>query len=134
MRIVLDTNVLVAGLLSPHGPPAAILNLLMTGAVTLCFDGRILDEYRSVLQRPKFGFEIQRAEEILSYFEATGEMIVPTPLDLALPDPADAMFVEVGAAAAVDRIVTGNLKHFPAKVRRRISIISPREFVDLMSH
>ena len=113
MRIVLDTNVLVAGLLSPHGPPAAILNLLMTGAVTLCFDGRILDEYRSVLQRPKFGFEIQRAEEILSYFEATGEMIVPTPLDLALPDPADAMFVEVGAAAAVDRISYGKSQTFP---------------------
>ena len=86
MRIVLDTNVLVAGLLSPHGNPAAILNLLLSDAVTLCLDGRILDEYRSVLQRAKFGFEIERVDEILSYFEATGEMIAPTPLDLALCD------------------------------------------------
>ena len=35
MKIVLDTNVLVAGLLSPFGPPAQVLQLLLSGAVKL---------------------------------------------------------------------------------------------------
>ena len=51
MRIVLDTNVLVSGFLSPHGPPGAILRSILTGSITLCFDERILAEYRDVLMR-----------------------------------------------------------------------------------
>ena len=53
MKIVLDTNVLVSGILSPNGPPAAVLRALLTERVTLCFDERIVSEYRDVLTRTK---------------------------------------------------------------------------------
>ena len=58
MRIVLDTNVLVSALLSPHGAPAAVLQLVVTGRVVLCFDARVLSEYREVLRREKFDFDM----------------------------------------------------------------------------
>jgi predicted nucleic acid-binding protein len=44
LRIVLDTNVLVSGLLSPHGPPGRIFDLLLGGKLTLVFDDRLLAE------------------------------------------------------------------------------------------
>ena len=42
MNIVLDTNVLVAGLLSPFGPCGEIVRMVSSGALTLAFDARIL--------------------------------------------------------------------------------------------
>ncbi|MBE0618826.1 MAG: putative toxin-antitoxin system toxin component, PIN family, partial [Proteobacteria bacterium] len=56
MIIVLDTNVLVAGLLSPFGPPGQIARMVSSEDLHLCVDARILSEYAEVLRRPRFGF------------------------------------------------------------------------------
>jgi putative PIN family toxin of toxin-antitoxin system len=57
MNIVFDTNVLVAGLLSPFGPCGEIVRMVSSGEITLSFDARIMTEYEEVLVRPKFKFE-----------------------------------------------------------------------------
>ena len=54
---MLDTNVLVSGLLSPFGPPGEIVRMVSSGAVVLCLDARIFAEYDDVLARPRFGFD-----------------------------------------------------------------------------
>ena len=56
MRIVVDTNVLVSGLLSPFGPPGVVVAQIVSGSVRLCYDGRILAEYADVLHRETFPF------------------------------------------------------------------------------
>jgi len=43
MKIVVDTNVIVAGLLKPQSNPAKVLNLIIPVEVDLCVDSRILD-------------------------------------------------------------------------------------------
>ena len=53
MKIVLDTNVLVAGLLSPFGSCGDIVRMVSSGNLTLCIDARVLSEYHEVLERPK---------------------------------------------------------------------------------
>lgn len=45
MRIVLDTNVFVSGLLSSTGKPADVLSLVTPGVLIVCFDARIFAEY-----------------------------------------------------------------------------------------
>lgn len=129
MKIVLDTNVLVSGILSPHGPPAAVLRALLTERVCLCFDERILSEYRDVLSRGKFAFDRELVAEVLSFLEAAGFRTLAQPLDLALPDPADQMFLEVAVFGQADFLVTGNLRHFPSSARQGIAVVSPREFL-----
>ena len=57
MRVVLDTNVVVSGLLQPKGKPAQVLALALGGAVLVAHDKRILAEYADVLARPKFNIE-----------------------------------------------------------------------------
>lgn len=130
MKIVLDTNVLVSGILSPHGPPAAVLRALLTERVRLCFDERILSEYRDVLCRGKFAFDRELVAELLSFLEATGFPALAQPLDLALPDPSDPMFIEVAMFSQADFLVTGNLKHFPSSARQGVTVVSPRAFLD----
>ena len=52
MFAVIDTNILVSALWSPGGPPAQILGLVLQGTVRPCYDYRIMEEYRDVLNRP----------------------------------------------------------------------------------
>ncbi len=53
MRIVLDTNVVVSGLLNAFGPSAQIVRLVAAGNLDLCYDARILTEYRCSSQGPR---------------------------------------------------------------------------------
>lgn len=131
MRIVVDTNVLVAGLLSPYGPPAQVLQLLLSERCRLCYDTRILEEYRQVLCRPKFGFDPILIEVVVEFLEQTGELVPAPPLGVTLPDPDDAMFIEVAVAGQADCLVTGDLRHYPKSQCGDVRVLSPAEFVQL---
>lgn len=130
MKIALDTNVLVAGILSPYGPPAAILRSILAGRTTVCFDQRILAEYRDVLTRGRLGLDGQLVAALLENVEASGESVLAEPLSLDLPHAADGMFVEVAVAAHADCIVTGNTRHFPEDRLRGARVLSPRLFLE----
>ena len=103
MIVVLDTNVLISGLLKPFSTSAAILRLAISGLIRPAYDFRILTEYREVLNRPVFGFDRGSVEEFLRQFEDEGLAVSPPPLSFRLPDPWDEPFLEVafGSAAAV---------------------------------
>jgi predicted nucleic acid-binding protein len=47
------------------------------------------------------------------------------PIDL--PDADDVKFLEVAINAAVNALVTGNLRHFPPRQRHGIQVLSPRQ-------
>jgi len=127
MKIVLDTNVLVAGLLNPHGTPADILNLIFSEDVVLCYDDRIIIEYRSVLKRDKFRLKHEDVDIIVDQFEYLGIRVDPKPLDVTIDDPDDIMFYEVLIASSSDFLVTGNIKHFLRLEDKRI--ITPAGFM-----
>lgn len=131
MRIVLDTNVLVAGLLNPYGAPGRIVDMVAAGELTVCFDARIISEYRKVLSRSKFAFQVDEVGALLAQIQASGEPAAPRPLAKALPDSTDEPFLEVAIDAGADYLVTGNARHYPARCRRGIRLASPRKFVDI---
>ena len=130
MRIVLDTNVLVAGLLSAHAAPARVLQSILAGEASVCYDSRIVAEYRQVLARPKVAFDQELTEDVIDWTEVSGELMIPPPLSVPLPDPDDVMFLEVAVAANVDCLVTGNLRHFPPNRRHGVSVLKPTQFVE----
>ena len=125
MRVVLDTNVLVSGLLNPNGPPASILNLIVTGRITLLYDSRIIYEYSEVLCREKFGFKSGWIDGLIAYFYHEGEYISASPTREGFRDDDDRMFYEVAVSGKADFLVTGNMNHFPKDSR----IVSPRDFI-----
>lgn len=130
MKVVLDTNVVVSGLLQPFGPSGQIVRLVAADELALCYDARILAEYRQVLLRPKFRFEPRLVEIFLQQVQSGGADVPARPLALTLPDPDDAMFVEVAVAGRASHLVTGNLKHYPLSSTSGLRVVSPRELVD----
>jgi putative PIN family toxin of toxin-antitoxin system len=129
MRIVLDTNVLVAGLLSPFGPCAEIVRMVSSGLLTLYLDARILSEYDEVLRRPKFQFQTDKVDVLLDYIEHQGQVVASAPLAEPLSDPGDHPFLEVALAGRALCLVTGNRAHFPARQCQGIKVLSPSEFL-----
>jgi len=129
MRIVLDTNVLVAGLLSPFGPCGEIVRMVSSGELTLALDARILTEYQDVLARPKFNFDQDKVAAILDLIEHHGSIVAASPLKQPLPDPDDKPFLEVAIAAQVACRVTGNHVHFPVASCQGATVLSPTEFL-----
>ena len=130
MRVVVDTNVLVSGLLSPFGPPGVIVGLIAAGRLSLCYDARILAEYREVLHRPAFPFSHVEIATLTAQIEAGGVLGAPVPLARRLPDTDDEPFLEVALATQARFLVTGNGDHFPPDSRCGIQVVSPREFID----
>ncbi|HDP77250.1 MAG TPA: putative toxin-antitoxin system toxin component, PIN family [Mesotoga infera] len=128
MKIVVDTNVLVAALINPYGSPAGVLNFILSNRVLPCFDARIIDEYERVLRRPRFGFRSDDIRALLDFFVRVGFLVTPEPVTLELPDLSHLPFVEVSRATN-SPIVTGNAKHFPADF---VTVLSPAALLEIV--
>ena len=130
MRVVIDTNVLVSGVMNPQGVPGRIVDEVLAGAFTVLYDDRIMSEYREVLARPAFGFNLTDIDALLDFIEMTGETVTGLRLPILLPDSRDLPFLEVAAAGRADAVITGNTRHFkPRRGQHAVKICSPAEFV-----
>jgi uncharacterized protein len=130
LRIVLDTSVLVSGLLSPYGPPGEIVRMLSSGTLTLCLDARILSEYDEVLARPRFGFDQGAVAALLDFSSGASDTAAADPLPVRLPDRDDEPVLEVAVACGAECLVTGNLAHFPVAAREGVNVVSPAQFTE----
>lgn len=128
MLVVLDTNILVSALLSPFGPPARVLDMVLSGDIRAAYDDRLMAEYREVLARPKFSFAPDDVATVLAYLETDGERVTARPLPVELPDADDLPFLEVAAEAGAV-LVTGNATHYPEAARGEVQVIAPGDFV-----
>jgi len=131
MIIVLDTNVLVSGILRSASDAGTILRLAAAGMIKLAYDQRIMAEFREVLSRPVFGFPPGLVDDLLVEFQSDGLFVVSAPLPFPVPDASDAPFLEVALAGRVEALVTGNKKHFAAG-KHPVPILSPAEFIRLL--
>ena len=131
MKAVLDTNVVVSGLLSGTGPCGRILDLVLEGIVPIATDVRILAEYEEVVRRPQLAIPATEAAKVLASMGLAAEPVTAPPLPAFLPDADDQPFLEVAAAARAV-LVTGNRRHFPTDVCQGVRVLSPAEFLDLL--
>ncbi|MEW5952379.1 MAG: putative toxin-antitoxin system toxin component, PIN family [Bacillota bacterium] len=132
MKIVLDTNVLISGLLKPFSTSGLIVRQVAEGTIKIVFDSRILAEYREVLRREKFDFDTELVDILLNQIETEGLLVSGKPIKNKLPDPNDGPFLEVALAMERIIIVTGNKKHFP-EVCGKIIVMDPTQFIDYLS-
>ena len=133
MRVVLDTNVLVSALLVEGSVPHQLLELAVARRYELIIDSRIVAEYRLVLERPKFGFDLTTVVRVFAVLDRA-EWIVAEPLSLTLPDRSDQPFIEVAVTGGADAIVTGNVRHFRfAGGHLAIPVLTPRQMLDALA-
>jgi uncharacterized protein len=126
---ILDTNVVVAAGVSPGGPPARlVLDWVLRAQIALVTCPWIVEEYRTVVQRRKFaayGFPPSWLEPLI---DATLHLPDPAAWPYSIPDPKDAVFLALAHASGA-WLVTGNLKHFPEKSRRGVTVLSPADYL-----
>ena len=129
MRAVVDTNILVSGLLGNQGPPWQVVQAITSGSVRPVVCAAIVAEYRAVLSRPRLRIRPDRVGELLQLIERTAEW-VPVPAFTgapALPDPDDWPFFAAAQFSACP-VITGNVRHFPLGLGVRV--MTAREWVE----
>ena len=132
MLVVLDTNVVVSGLLLAESYPGQVLEAVYAGEVTALYDDRIVAEYADVLARPKFPIEPGDIDLFLGVLDY-GVVVVAPPLPLKMPDEDDLKFIEVAVAGGADAIVTGNARHFRVREGKLdVRIVSPRGLIEML--
>ena len=134
---VIDTNVVVSAALSrlrSDANTAKVLEYTFSGRVTPVYNEEIIDEYTEVLSRPKFGFDRKLVELLVDHIRRVGISSDRLNSDEYFHDKDDIVFYEV-TLSQLSRdehtyLVTGNIKHFPAKS----FVVTPKEFVEIVEN
>jgi putative PIN family toxin of toxin-antitoxin system len=132
VRVVLDTNVIVAAFQSGTGASNAILRELGTGKFTHVYSNALLYEYEEVLLRLNL-LGVTQLETFLAFFVQQGEAaMIYFRLRPQLKDPKDEHILELAVNARASYLVTFNLKDFLLARHFGINVILPRNFLQLM--
>jgi putative PIN family toxin of toxin-antitoxin system len=123
VRVVLDTNVLVAALRSKSGPSREWVRAALQRQIALLASVPLFLEYEEVLKRPEHlraaGLSVALVDEFLA-----GLAGIITPVEVSylwrpqLVDPADEMVLEAAVNGMADWIVTYNVRHFAVAAKR----------------
>jgi putative PIN family toxin of toxin-antitoxin system len=112
MRVILDTNVLLGALISPHGPPDAIYRAWRAARFELVTSAAQLDELRRVSRYPKLK-TILPAHRVGTMVNNMQRAIVlvqlpPLPDGIEALDPNDAFLLAMALGGEADYLVTGD--------------------------
>ena len=131
MRLVLDTNTVVAGLLW-HGPPRSILDYARQRQVSLFISTPLLLELNDVLHRPKFAPRLALAmvtpdQLVIGYAALCRKIASANIAHVVLADPDDDAVIACALAAKADAIVSGDRHLLDIGIYRGIRIINAAE-------
>ena len=131
LLIVLDTNVLVSGMLNVKGSPGKVLDLVLTNQIQIAYDNRILGEYEEVLTRPELRLDQNKVVGVVDHIELSGIIIERNDLPKdGYTDLDDIMFAEVFITSNADALVTGNLRHYKPLLEQNAEVLSPAQFLE----
>ena len=131
--IILDTNVLYAGLFSSKGASFQVLRAIEEGRFKMVISTTLLFEYEDILRRNQvdLGLSNQEMEKILDYFCMKSEhqkiYFLWRP---RLPDPKDDHLLELAIASGTKLIVTYNTKDFKGAEEFGVRSINPKELLE----
>jgi len=129
VRVVLDTNVLLAALLTHGTPPERLYAAWREKRFVLCSCERQLEELRTVTRRPFFRQRLAPglAGRLVNDIRKLARMCDPLPSVAASPDPDDDFLLATAQAAGAEYLVTGDKSGLLAvKKRRGTAIVTAR--------
>ena len=135
IEVVLDTNVLYAGLYSSEGASFRILSGIQQRILTPVLSTSLLFEYEEVLRRNQetlklSSMEIENLLDELCLYAVHQEIyFLWRP---QLPDPKDDHILELAFASEANVIVTHNLKDFTRAPRFGVRVLKPKDFLEVM--
>ncbi|MFO7884376.1 MAG: putative toxin-antitoxin system toxin component, PIN family [Desulfobacteraceae bacterium] len=132
-NLVIDCNVFISAFIGSDICFQAIDKAFSDYRV--CYSEATRKELLETLKRPKFQYirKAERIEMTLQVLHLLGAFFTPEPCGIKLPDPDDAIYLDLAITAHAEFIITGNKKHFPENLCKGIQILSPSEFLKLQA-
>jgi putative PIN family toxin of toxin-antitoxin system len=133
LRLVLDTDVLVAALRSDRGASRQLLISALDREIEVLVSVPLMLEYEAVLTRPEhLDASGLTSEQMNQFLDALAKVLIPVRLRFLwrprLKDPADEMVLETAVNGGADRLATFNLRHLAAAARDfGIRVSRPRD-------
>jgi len=133
-KVVLDTNVLISGVIA-SGYSAAILDAAQREEIKLVTSAHLLEEFSSVISRRhitrKYPKVAENAEALFDFLRAYAILTtgIPTP-NAVSPDRDDDYVLACALDGNVDCIVSGDPHLLNLKTYENIPILTPKEFVE----
>ena len=138
MRVVLDTNTLVSGVISAGGPPRRLLDGARTQVFELCSSATLLAELLDVLSRGKFAVRLRQAgltpQGIVADIRRVAYMAAPQAVPRVIEHDADDDHVLACAVAGQANLIVSGDKHLHSLDGQYlgISIVTPAQAVQQM--
>jgi len=135
IRAVLDTNVIVAALLSRHGAAFEILQRLRRGEWRLALSNHLLLEYEEVLKRNAgvLGLTYEEVDQFLNAISQAADCVqLAEAQPPRLPDADDEPLVRLAEASGAQFVSTHNLRHLAPARSYGIAVLPPGEFLSIL--
>lgn len=132
-QIVLDTNVIIAGLRSRNGSAFQLLTLVGSERFNIHLSVPLVLEYEEVLRREILNLTISESD-IQDFIDFHCAVAMRHQVFFLwrpyLRDPKDDMVLELAVKAGCDSVVTYNVRDFAGIERFGISAITPATFLE----
>ena len=134
-QVVIDTNIIVAGLRSKRGSAFQLLSLIDTGQFDIHLSVPLVLEYTEVLLRelPNLYLSHDEVDDLIDFYCAVGVhheiFFLWRPF---LRDPKDEMVLELAVKAGCESIITYNTRDFAGIEQFGLKLLTPSEFLRLI--
>ena len=135
MRVLLDTNIWISGLLW-GGNPRRIIKLAMSEQITIYSSKLLIDELQATLAYPKLQRRLEKlaitAEELIVEVAAITQLSQPVAISnfSQLRDPKDKIVLETALSVPVEVIISGDEDLLILREFRQISIMATKQFLE----
>lgn len=135
MKVLLDTNIWISGLLW-GGNPRRIIQLAVSEQIVLYSSKLMIDELQATLAYPKLQRRLEKlaitAEELLVEVAAITQFsqTATIPDVSQLRDPKDKIVLETALAVPVEVIISGDEDLLILKEFQRIPILTTKQFLE----
>jgi len=136
MKVVIDTNVFISSFFKQSINPKKIIDLWKTSKLVVCLKKEILEKYLEVLMRLGLAGEPE-LYEFIKIFERKENILyfnMVQKINLEIDDPDDLKFIECAVVAKASYIISGDKHLLNLKKYNDIQIISPSEFLAILSY
>jgi putative PIN family toxin of toxin-antitoxin system len=132
MRVVIDTNVVLSGLIKPASVPGQVLRAWRNGSIRLVLSEFLIEEIAVTLARPKIQalvpWPAAQIDRFVLELRAFCDVVEPAELNFKYPrDPDDIPVLATLIASGADLLVTGDRDLLV--LREEYPIETPAEFV-----
>ena len=131
MRIVLDTNILVSGLLY-SGKPRRLIDMAIHGRIEVVSSIEMIGELREVLSRKKFGLDTGDQASMVDFVIRLSRVTILKSKFKAVKDPDDDMVINTAYDGKVTYIVSGDKDLLELKQFGEIRIVKASEMLRLI--